>query len=114
MKGRMVLDTVDRSIIKRKIRIKGYIIKRLLNVYLKYLELVHMAEVHSQAHASSPYELVPNILRYTFNNLYILHGVKEHSVILHESKEGRSRQNYFCPVIAMKEESGSHFPLQFE
>ena len=39
---------------------------------VKYSELVHMAEMHSQARASSPYELVPNILRYTFNNLYLL------------------------------------------
>ena len=38
---------------------------------VKYSELVHMAETHSQARASSPYELVPNILRYSFNNLYI-------------------------------------------
>ena len=36
---------------------------------VKYSELVQMAEMHSQAHASSPYELVPNILRYTFNNI---------------------------------------------
>ena len=35
-----------------------------------------MAEMHSQARASSPYELVPNILRYTFNNLYIFHCCK--------------------------------------
>ena len=41
---------------------------------VKYSELVHMAKMHSQARASSPYELVPNILRYTFSNLYILHG----------------------------------------
>ena len=33
---------------------------------VKYSELVHMAEMHSQARASSPYELGPNILRYTF------------------------------------------------
>ena len=39
---------------------------------VKYSELVHMVEMHSQARASSSYELVPNILRYTFNNLYIL------------------------------------------
>ena len=26
-----------------------------------------MAEMHSQARAFSPYELVPNFLRYTFN-----------------------------------------------
>ena len=39
---------------------------------VKYSELVHMSEMYSQARASSPYELVPNILRYTFNNLYLL------------------------------------------
>ena len=39
---------------------------------------------------------------------------KERSVILHGSKERRSRQNYFCLVVAMKEESGSHFPLPIE
>ena len=31
-----------------------------------------MAEMHSQTRASSPYELVPNILLYTVNNLQIL------------------------------------------
>ena len=35
-----------------------------------------MAEMHSQARASSSYELASNILRYTFNNLYIFHGSK--------------------------------------
>ena len=30
-----------------------------------------MAEMHSQAFASSPIEFVPNSVRYTFNNLYI-------------------------------------------
>ena len=39
---------------------------------VNYSELVHMAEMHSQARASSPYELVSNILRNTFNNLYLL------------------------------------------
>ena len=43
---------------------------------VKYSELVHMAEMHLQARASSQYELVPNILRYTFNNLYIFHSCK--------------------------------------
>ena len=36
---------------------------------LKYSKLVHMAEM--QARASSPYELVPNILQYILNNLYL-------------------------------------------
>ena len=37
----------------------------------------------------SPYELVPNISQYTFNNLKILHGVK---CILHGVKESRSSE----------------------
>ena len=42
---------------------------RRVKKVVKYSELVHMAETHSQARASSPYELVPNILRYSFKNL---------------------------------------------
>ena len=45
---------------------------------VKYLEFVHMAEMHSQARASLPYEPVPNILRYTFNNIYLLHPCREY------------------------------------
>ena len=41
----------------------------------------------------------------------VLHGSKECSIVLHGSKERRSRQDYFCQVVAMKEESGSHFSL---
>ena len=40
-----------------------------------------MAEMHSQALASSPYELVPNILRYTFNNLFIIYPVNGYFTI---------------------------------
>ena len=40
---------------------------------VKYSELVGMAEMHSQALASSPYELVPNILRYTFFTIRFSH-----------------------------------------
>ena len=36
------------------------------------LELVHMAEIHSQARASSQYELVQNSFRHSFNNLLLL------------------------------------------
>ena len=39
---------------------------------VKYSELVHVAETHLQARVSSPYELVLNILRYSFNNIYLL------------------------------------------
>ena len=37
---------------------------------VKYSERVHMARMHELASASPPYERVPNILRYTFNNLF--------------------------------------------
>ena len=43
---------------------------------VKYSELVHMAEMHLQASASLPYEPVPNILQYTFNNLYLSYNLK--------------------------------------
>ena len=36
------------------------------------LELVHMTEIHSQARASSQYELVQNGFRHSFNNLLLL------------------------------------------
>ena len=32
-----------------------------------------MARMHELASASQPYERVPNILRYTFNNLFIIY-----------------------------------------
>ena len=41
-------------------------LKRLLNVYRK---IFRTRSYGGEARASSPYELVPNILRYTFNNL---------------------------------------------
>ena len=53
MKGKMALEIVERSIIIRKMT--------TLRAYNK--------KVRVQARASLPYELVPNILRYTFNNL---------------------------------------------
>ena len=36
---------------------------------VKYSELVHLGEIHSQARASSPYELVQNSFRHSFNHL---------------------------------------------
>ena len=39
---------------------------------VKYSGLVHMAKIHSQARASSPYELVQNSFRHSFNNLLLL------------------------------------------
>ena len=40
---------------------------------VKYSERVHMARTDELASASSPYEQVPNILRYSFNNLFIIY-----------------------------------------
>ena len=38
---------------------------------VKYSERVHMARMHELASASPPHERVPNILRYTVNNLLL-------------------------------------------
>ena len=38
---------------------------------VKYSELVHLGEIHSQARESSPYELVQNSFRHSFNNLLL-------------------------------------------
>ena len=35
---------------------------------VNYSELIHMGEIHSKAGASSPYELVQNSFRHSFNN----------------------------------------------
>ena len=40
---------------------------------VKYSEQVYMARMHKLASAFPPYERVPNILRYTFNNLFIIY-----------------------------------------
>ena len=40
---------------------------------IKHLERLHRARMHRLASASPPYEQVPNILRYTFNNLFIIY-----------------------------------------
>ena len=48
---------------------------------VKYSERVHMARMHELASASPPYELVPNILRYTFNNLFILYPLNGYFTI---------------------------------
>ena len=48
---------------------------------VKYSERVHMARMHEFASASPPYERVPNILRYTFNNLFIIYPLNCHFTI---------------------------------
>ena len=40
---------------------------------VKYSERVHMARTHELASASPPYEPVPNIFRYSFNNLFTIY-----------------------------------------
>ena len=49
---------------------------------VKYSERVHMARTHELASASPPYERVPNILRYSFNNLFIIYPVISNGGIL--------------------------------
>ena len=49
---------------------------------VKYSERVHIARMHELASASPPYELVPNILRYTFNNLFIIYPLNSYFTIL--------------------------------
>ena len=39
---------------------------------VKYSERVHIARTHELASTYPPYERVPNILRYSFNNLFII------------------------------------------
>ena len=48
---------------------------------VKYSELVHMARMHELASASPPYERVPNILRYTFNNFFIIYPLASYFTI---------------------------------
>ena len=40
-----------------------------------------MARMHELASASLPYERVPNILRYTFNNLFIIYPLNGYFTI---------------------------------
>ena len=47
-------------------------------------------------------------------SISILPAVKEGSTILTGSKERRSRQDYFCKMVAMKEKSGRHFPFPLQ
>ena len=48
---------------------------------VKYSERVHMARMHELASASPPYERVPNILRYTFNNIFIIYPLSGYFTI---------------------------------
>ena len=40
-----------------------------------------MARMHELASASPPYERVPNIFRYTFNNLFIIYPLNSYFTI---------------------------------
>ena len=48
---------------------------------VNYSERVHMARMHELASASPPYERVPNILRYTFNNFFIIYPLNGYFTI---------------------------------
>ena len=59
---------------------------------VKYSERVHMARMR----ASPPYERVPNILRYTFNNLFSSPEPKAHGeLIVYQS----SRRLCVCQCV---------------
>ena len=49
---------------------------------VKYSDQVHIARMHELASASLPYERVLNILRYTFNNLFIIYPLNGYFTIL--------------------------------
>ena len=44
-----------------------------------------MARMHELASASPPYEQVPNILRYTFNNFFIIYPLNSYFTIVNAS-----------------------------
>ena len=48
---------------------------------VKYSERVHMVRIHELGSASPQYERVPNILRYTFNNLFIIYPLNGYFTI---------------------------------
>ena len=54
---------------------------------VKYSERVNMARMLQLASASPPYERVPNILRYTFNNLFIIYPLNGYFTIDRESRQ---------------------------
>ena len=64
------------------------------------LELVHMAEIHSQARASSQYELVQNSFRHSFNNLL-------DNVLTYKRSNARVSHRVIERVSKYKQESAS-------
>ena len=66
---------------------------------VKYSERVHMARMHELASASPPYERVPNILRYTFNNLFIIYPLNSYflRLIMLLSTESKTIRPFILP-----------------
>ena len=58
-----------------------------------------MARMHELASASPPYERVPNILRYTFNNLFIIYPLNGYFTI------------YNAPIYNIQHHPAFHFAL---
>ena len=58
-----------------------------------------MARMHELASASPPYERVPNILRYTFNNLFIIYPLNGYFTI--DS----------APIYSIQDHPAFHFAL---
>ena len=66
---------------------------------VKYSERVHMARMDELAIASPPYERVPNVFRYTFNNLFIIYPLNGYLTI--DS----------APIYNIKDHPAFHFAL---
>ena len=58
-----------------------------------------MARMHELASASQPYELVPNILRYTSNNLFIIYPLNGYFMIAS------------APICISQEQLAFHFAV---
>ena len=58
-----------------------------------------MARMHELASASPPYERVPNILRYTFNNLFIIYPLNGYLT------------NDSAPIYNIQDHPAFHFAL---
>ena len=48
---------------------------------VKYSERVHIPRMHELGGASPPYERVPNILRYAFNDIFIIYPLNGYLTI---------------------------------
>ena len=70
---------------------------------VKYSERVHMARTHELASASPPYERVPNILRFSYNNLFIVYPlISNGGILMRIPGISRPGQPFFLPQFMKK------------